>query len=89
MNTVIFHGLSSFFLITHQNNFQDALAVKDFLTNEKFIPSSDIVIEKTSLPCHKQTLLAQLLGQFCIELSGDLKILKLDQKNYERIYLNY
>lgn len=89
MNTLIATHLFQFFLIGHHDNFHDANIVKNYLIKEKFIPENEIVLERISTPCHKRAVIEKLIAQFCVDKNGDLTVLKLDQKTYERIYLNY
>lgn len=89
MNTLFTAHLFQFFLITHQDNLQDANIIKNHLIKERFIPESEIIVEKTKAPCHQKKIIEKLIAQFCVDNDGDLTILKLDQKTYERIYLNY
>lgn len=89
MATIFTTNLFQLFLITHNHNYQAALIVKNYLTKEKGIAPKEIAIEKINEPCIQQKIETKTIGQFCVEKDGDLKVVKLDNETYEKIYSIY
>ena len=89
MKTIFFSSLGQLFLITHNNNIADALSVKKYLINERLIKMEDIEIRNLNKVCHPTEVASELIGEFCVENNGELKIYKLDHKAYEKIYLRF